>query len=77
VTFFPLSYISHLQFDFLDLSSSLLLLLNDDKIYRRETAFFLYTFLFKGVHNEKETTLKTGDKRIMSFLFQRRKKEMN
>lgn len=61
----------HLQFDFLDLSSSSSL--NDDKT----SAGNDISLFFKGVQdekekNEREATLKTGEKRIMSFLSQRR-----
>jgi hypothetical protein len=73
VTFFPLSGISHLQFDFLDLSSSLLL--NDDKTVRKETTFFFSSKVF-GMKKRRDH-FKTGDKRIMSFLSQRRKKRIN
>lgn len=78
MTFFPLSYISHLQFDFLDLSSSSLLLLNDDKIYRRETAlFFIYISLQRYSQWERNHFKNRRQKDYVILISKKKKKWIN
>ncbi len=74
MTFFPLSCISHLQFDFLDLSSSLLLL-NDDKTSRGNDIFFS-SKVFR-IKKKKETTLKQATKGLCHPCLTHTKKRFN